>query len=131
METFDFCPGALVPVTVPPESGSVKSMNGWEFSSRPNVPYRRIFKVKLYGLRWYLDENDLYDSTTDPTINARALELFYATHQKWKEFNWTHPHIGSLVCRFNEPVEVPAGLPNSGGNIEELEITLIEHNPGF
>jgi hypothetical protein len=89
---------------------------------------QRRFRVRLHGLRWYLNPaNDLYDSTTDPTINAHALELFYQDKEMWKPFTWTHPHIGELTVRFAAPVSVPAASPNSDGRIlEPLEITLVE-----
>ncbi len=131
LETFEFCAGTLVPETVPPEPAAVTSMNGWEFSAKPSVPYRRKFKVTLHGLRWYLQANGLYDPNTDPQHNAHRLEKFYAEHQRWREFNWEHPHIGLLVVKFAAAVTVPAGIPNSGGLINALEIQLVESNPGY
>lgn len=128
---FDFCPDTLVPETIPPEPVVGVSMNGWEFSSKPAVPYRRKFKITLHGLTWYLLPNGLYDEVTDPTHNARLLEKFYQAHEKWREFDWTHPHIGMLVVKFAAPVNVPAAIPNSGGLVSALEVTLIESNPGF
>src|SRR3546814_2504693 len=88
LETFNFCPNSLVPETVPPEPTSVMSMNGWDFSQKPSVPYRRKFKVALHGMNWYLLANGLYDEVTDPTHNARLLEKFYQRHQLHAEFNW-------------------------------------------
>jgi hypothetical protein len=129
--TFDFCPNSMVPKTVPPEPARGMGLNGWEFTSKPAVPYRRKFKITLGGLRWYLQSNGLYDTTTNPTVNASRLEAFYKTHQNWLSFNYPHPHIGTIVCLFDGIVEVPAGIPNSGGLVELLEIGLIEYNPGF
>lgn len=131
LETFNFCPTTLVPETVPPEPGAVMSLNGWEFTQRPSVPYRRKFKVALHGLRWRLNGAGFYDAATDPTTNARALELFYQAHERWREFNWTHPHIGPLVVKFATAVTVPAAIGNSGGTMAALEIQLIESNPGY
>lgn len=132
METFTFCPNSLVPETLPREPPSVMSLNGWQFSAKPAVPYQRKFKVTLHGLRWFLDpDTDLYDSFTEPDINAHNLELFYSRHETWNPFNWTHPHLGPLVVRFAAPVSVPKGKENSGGFIDAFEITLIHHNPGY
>ena len=132
MQTFNFCPNGLVPVTVPREAQQVLSMGGWAFSAKPNVPYQRKFKVVLHGLRWYVNPTTgLYDSTTNPSINARALELFYEDHETWNPFTWVHPHLGSMTCRFSDTVSVPEGIPNSNGLLNPLEITLIHHNPGF
>jgi hypothetical protein len=71
------------------------------------------------------------DSKITPTINARALELFYQANGVWDNFTWVHPHLGSLTCRFATMVTVPAALPNSNGFLEPLEIVLLHHNPGF
>jgi hypothetical protein len=132
MAVFDFCPNSQVPETISPAAAEATSMNGWSFSARPSVPYQRKFKIKLYGLMWYLDPiTGLYDELTDLTHNARVLEEFYREHLTWKEFTWTHPHIGVLNVKFAEKVDVPAGIENSGGALEGLEITLIESNPGF
>lgn len=131
VEVFNFCPDRLVPETVPPEPTAVTSFNGWEFTSRPTVPFRRKFRVTLYGLIWYLDAGGFYDATTDPEFNARRLELFYQAHQRWREFQWIHPHIGPMLVKFASPFTVPAGIPNSMGRCGPLEITLIESNPGY
>lgn len=131
MVAFPFCPDRLVPETIPPEPVRGTSFNGWTFSSKPKVPYRKKFKVTLYGIRWYLDGAGLYDSTTNPNFNARALELFYEAHQLWNTFTFTHPHIGVLTCKFDAPVTVPAALPNSDGRCDPIEILLYHDNPGF
>jgi hypothetical protein len=133
MDTFNFCPNSLVPVTLPRDQTPIVSMNGWQFTAKPTTPYVRKFKVMLHGLRWLMSSgNGVYDSTTTPTINARALELFYQAHEGWDPFLWQHPHISSpLTVRFAAPVNVPEGLPNSGGWISPVEITFIEHNPGY
>lgn len=129
--TFSFCPTSQVVELIPPESVSGISLNGWNFSAKPTVPYQAKWKVMLYGLRWYLQSNGTFDSTTDPTHNARALEIFYQNNQTWDSFTWSHPHIGSLTVRFAAPVVIPAAEPNSGGLIAPVEINLIHHNPGY
>ena len=134
MATFDFSPGRTVPETLPPELGGATftSATGWNFSSRPTAPYQRRFRLQLYGLRWYLDANDLFDYATNPQFNANALERFYAEHLTWKPFDYQHPHIAGLIsCRFAAAVQVPKGVVNSGGEIEVVEVTLVEHNPRY
>jgi len=131
-ETFDFCPERYVPETMPPQPLQGMSMNGWDFTSRPEVPYKRKFKLKLFGLRWYLDENDLYDAVTNPQFNARRLEQFYEQHQTWLPFYWTHQHIGEqMLVRFAVPLTVPAAPANAGGWLEPLEVQLVHHDPGY
>lgn len=129
--TFDFCPNGTVPELLPPESPNVVTMNGWTFSAKPSIPYQRKFRLTLHGLRWYLQSNGMFDETTAPTLNARRLEKFYETNGTWDNFQWTHPHLGLLTCRFASPVSLPAGLPNSNGLLPAVEVTLIHHNPGY
>lgn len=131
--TFNFCPNTLVPETLPPENAGVVSMNGWTFSGKPTVPYQRKFKVTLHGLKWFLNNSTgIYDNTTSPTLNAKALEEFYQAHGTWDPFNWQHPHIsGTMLVRFDTPLTVPAAKPNSGGLIDPLELTFIHHDPSY
>lgn len=131
-ETFNFCPNSLVPKTTAPEEVSGMSLGGWQFTSRPTVPYQKRFKVKLHGMRWYTDSvTGLYDSATDPTHNARALELFYEAHRKWRPFYWTHPHLGLLTVKFDSAVDVAPAIENSGGLCDVVEISLVHDNPGY
>lgn len=131
--TFDFCPNSYVPTTLPPEVGTgFTSTTGWNFTSRPTAPYQRRFKLKLYGLRWFIDDaTGLYDVNEAPQINARVLEIFYAKRQTWLPFNFNHQHLGPMICRFASAVQVPEAEPNSNGFINPVEVTLIEHNPGY
>lgn len=129
--TFDFCPNSLVPETLPPDVQPVITLNGWTFSSKPSVPYQKKFRVTLHGLRWYLQNNGLFDVTTDPTRNARRLEQFYETNGTWDSFAWTHPNFGLMNVRFSAPVAVPMALPNSNGLVPTLEINLIHHDPAY
>lgn len=131
-DTFNFAPNSQVPTILPPDPQSGVSMNGWTFTSRPNVPYQKKFKVVLYGMRWYTNRlTDMFDTATHPTHNARKLELFYEKHGVWLPFVWKHPHLGLLNVRFNSPLQIPEGMPNSGGLIDKVEMTFIHHDPGF
>lgn len=131
-EVFIFSPERMVPETLPPEPAMGTSMNGWQFSSRPNIPYQRRFRVRLHGLKWYLDPaTDVYEPDIDPPFNARRLEEFYEEHQTWKPFDFYHPHLGLLTVKFAAPVMVPAAPVGSGGWLDAVEVTLAEHNPVF
>lgn len=129
---FDFCPGRMVPtVKAPPSQAKGVSFNGWYFSARPTVPYQKSFTVKLQGMYWYLQPNGIFNISVDPQFNARRLELFYEQNGTWDNFDFPHPHLGMIRCRFKEPVEIPAAIPNSDGLIEAFEIQLVHHNPGY
>lgn len=131
-DRFIFAPNSQVPVTLAPDPVQGMSMNGWQFSARPTVPYQKKFKVTLYGMKWFLNPTtDLYDAATQPEINARALEIFYETHGTWAPFYWKHPHLGDLLVRFSAKVDVPEGLVNSDGTIDKFDVNFIHHNPGY
>lgn len=127
---FDFCPNSRVAEELPPEEARATTMNGWDFTSRPAVPYRPSFKVTLEGLYWYLGETGL-DLIKNPTINAGLLRDFYIEHLTWKVFEFQHEYLGLLECRFASAVTLPKALPNSGGLLPPVEVTLIHHNPGY
>jgi hypothetical protein len=126
MEIFNFSPNSIVPETIPRENSNVISMGGWLFSARPTSPMQRKFRLRLHGLRWYLNGDDTYDESSNTSINARALEQFYEDHEMWNPFVFPHPHLGDIVCYFASPVTVPAAIPDGNGWLEPLEITLVE-----
>jgi hypothetical protein len=131
--TFNFCPKSLVPELLPPEPVSGMSLNGWNFSSKPTVPFQRSWRVTLHGLRWFLNSSTgLFDNATQPTLNAKLLEEFYQSNGTWDSFTWTHPHItGALTVRFKSVVQIPAGIPNSGGLCNPVEVNFVEHNASW
>lgn len=127
---FDFCPNSRVAEELPPEEVVAASMNGWDFTAKPKIPYRAKFKVTLYGMRWYLDGAEL-DTITDAEHNMGRLRTFYLLHRTWDTFTYEHEYLGDLTVRFDKPLNFPAAIPNSDGRIEPLELTLIHHNPSF
>jgi hypothetical protein len=65
-QVFDFCDTSRVIEEIPPEDQTASSMNGWDFTAKPKIPYRRTFKVALHGMRWYLATGGAsLDITTD------------------------------------------------------------------
>ena len=129
--TFNFCPNSLVPETIVPDEQNLLTYNGWQFASKPRVPFLKQFKVMLYGLKWYLNTDGTFDSTTDPTHNARALELFYQANRSWDNFTWVHPHLGTQQVRFSQKLNIPAGMRNAGGNLGPVEVNFVQYNPGY
>lgn len=129
---FDFCSTSRVIEEMPPEEPSMASMNGWDFTAKPKIPYRREFKVRLDGMTWYLnDAANALDITTDPTHNAGKLLDFYKAHRMWDSFLFNHEYAGQIRVRFSKPVMIPAGLPDTGGYLDSLEVNLLEHSPSF
>ena len=128
---FDFCAGSLVPELLPPDPVGVLSLNGWAFAVKPSVPYQKSFRVTLHGLQWFLNPDGTFDRLTKRQYNARVLEEFYEAKGNWDNFSWFHPHLGSMQVRFKSSVQIPAAIFNSGGVCNPVEITLIQHNPGY
>lgn len=128
--TFDFCDTSRTAVEIPPDDGMPINFNGWEFSARPSVPYRRKFTVTLTGMRWYLGSGTL-DLTTNPKRNAGRLLKFYRENGMWDVFSYNHEYLGNILCKFAAPVNVPKAEPDSDGKIGAFDITLIHHNPAY
>lgn len=134
---FDFVPNSHVAEEIPPEEAAAVSMNGWEFTSRPAVPYRRKFRLTIGGMRWILKPRVGYpllvelDLLTTPEINAGRLLEFYKANRTFDSFTYPHEFLGDLTCRFAEPVRIPKALPNSSGLVPEFELVITHHNPSF
>ena len=129
---FDFAPNSHVAEEIPPEQGNAVSMNGWEFTSKPSVPYRRKFKLTVSGMRWIMNSTqDALDVATNPTLNAGRLLQFWQDNLMWDTFTYDHEYLGTITCRFAAPVSVPKAIPNSNGLVPDFDITLVHHNPGF
>lgn len=128
--TFDFAPNSHSAVEIAPDEQSVVSFNGWDFTSRPSLPYRRKFRLRLSGMRWYIS-NGALDVTTNPTLNAGRLLDFYRANRRYGTFTYQHEYLGSLTCRFAEALAIPEALPNAAGLIDAFEVTLVHHSPSY
>lgn len=54
---FDFCTHHRVIEEIPPDDPQIMSMNGWDFSAKPKIPYRRTFKTTLNGMQWFMQSS--------------------------------------------------------------------------
>ena len=66
-----------------------------------------------------------------PTRNAGRLLEFYQAHRLWDSFIIWHEYLGSIRVRFNKPIRLPAGKPDSNGLCDPIEVELIEHSPSY
>lgn len=118
--------------TVYPESGTrVQFGNNWIFSSKPNAPDQRIFKLTFGALKYivFIDPETGAQSTdvvNELQYNLGALEYFYQQHRLWKSFSFWHPVHQWTLCRFNKPFEVPVGAPGGSGFVNNINVELIE-----
>ena len=125
---FDFCTTSRVATLIPPDDPEIKDFNGWVYNPTPVLPFVPTFNIRLGGLKWFLNEaGTALDTASDPTHNAGRLEAFYRTHRLHKPFNFQHEYLGNIEMRFFSKVSIPEAIPNSGGAIDELEITTIQH----
>jgi len=130
--TFDFAPNSHVAEEMAPEEKPATSMNGWDFTSRPNTPYRAKFRLTIGGMYWRFNQaHTSLDTTTDPQTNAGRLLAFYKQNRTWGTFTYNHEYLGPLTVRFAEPVNIPKAMADSNGLIPDFEVTLVHHNPGF
>lgn len=129
---FDFAPNSHVAEELPPEEPKVTSMNGWDFTSRPVVPYQARFKLTMSGMRWIFNSSrTALDVATSPQLNAGRLLEFYKANRTWDSFPYNHEYLGIIECRFSSPLTIPKSLPDSNGLIPDFELNLIHHNPGY
>lgn len=130
--TFDFAPNSRVWEEIAPPEVSATSFRGWEFTSKPAVPYRPTYKITLYGMRWYLNSGGTaFDTTTNPTMNAGRLRAFYIANRTWDNFTFVHETLGSMAMKFAAPVQIPPAMGESGGVIDKFEVLLVPNNPAY
>lgn len=132
MALFDFAPNSHVAEEIPPEEQDAMSMNGWEFTAKPSIPYRRKFRLVMSGMHWRMNKVQTgLDLANDPQTNAGRLMSFWLTHRKHTPFTYNHEYLGPITVRFADPVQIPKAIPNSAGLIPDFEVMLIHHNPGY
>ncbi|AJD82915.1 hypothetical protein PJWF_00021 [Achromobacter phage JWF] len=109
------------------ESGTrVKLGNSYQFDSPPVGPDQRIFTLNFESMIRLLDETGQMDTTTMREVNAGALLVFYETHRLYKPFYYPHPWLGTIIVKFNTPLDLPKGIKNGGGWCEAFSVELIE-----
>ena len=110
-----------------PESGiRVQLGNSYQYDVAPEAPDQRIFTLTLPGMQYFLTAGGAIDTVTSPERNMAVLENFYNQHKRAVEFTFNHPVYGALQCKFNRPLEVPDGIPDGGGVLNDVTVELIE-----
>jgi len=110
-----------------PESGTrIQFGNSYAFDAGPTAPDQRVFTLTLAGMIYFLDSSDDLEIYEQPWRNMAVLEAFYNEHKRYKSFDFDHPVYGTLKCKFNRPLEIPEGIPNGGGVLDEFTVELIE-----
>lgn len=110
-----------------PESGSRLQLGrSYMWSSEAEGPDQRRFILTVSGMTYFVDANDAPDRAKAPGRNMWVLEDFYMLHRLHEEFTFNHPAYGAVTCKFNRPLEVPAGVPGGSGTLPPFEVELLE-----
>lgn len=125
MATFDF-PYHQVETEYPETGTRVKLGGSYTFTAAPDAPGQRIFTLKFETMCYRVTAGGVIDATTQPQLNAAALEAFYKAHELWKTFDYVHPIYGTLKCKFNKPLKIPKGKVRGNGWLEAFDLELIE-----
>lgn len=110
-----------------PQSGNrLELSRSYVYTSEAEAPDQRTFILQLTGMQYFLDGADAADRVTQPGRNMWVFEDFYILHRLSKSFLFEHPIHGSVVCKFNRPLEVPEGIPNGKGVLPPITVELLE-----
>lgn len=110
-----------------PESGTRVQLGGsYMFTAPPSAPDQRIFTLTLAGMQYFVNANGSINTALYPSRNMAVLEQFYNDHKLYLTFDFTHPVLGAVKCKFNRPLEIPKGIPGGNGVLEEFDIELVE-----
>ena len=124
MEIFNW-PYFVIKTRYPESTIRFQFGRSYLFAVPPTSPDQRAFDLRFPTLVYFEDAGVL-DLVTQPDINLGRLESFYNRHKMYKSFNFNHPVHGSLVCKFNKPLEIPEGIPGGNGAVEEVTLEFIE-----
>lgn len=110
-----------------PVSGTrIQLGRSYQFDAPPEAPDQRIFKLKLQGMKYFVDGLGVLDTLNYPERNMGNLEAFYNAHKLAKPFHLGHPLYGMVKVKFNKPFQIPEGIAGGDGAIPEFEVELIE-----
>lgn len=124
METFNF--PYHTPTHRYPQGDAMKLGRGYQFAQDPVLPLQRSFRLKFEAMKWFLNIDGSVDTTTEPLINMQLLVAFYERVYTSRRFYYPHPIYGTLIVRFEQPLEVPQSLKNGNGTTDSFEIQFIE-----
>lgn len=110
-----------------PESGTRIQLGGsYMFTAPPAAPDQRIFTLTLTGMQYFVNTNGTINTTLNISRNMAVLEQFYNDHKTYLTFDFNHPVLGVVKCKFNRPLEIPKGIPGGNGVLEAFDVELVE-----
>ncbi|WP_287373474.1 hypothetical protein [Mesorhizobium sp.] len=124
MQTFDF-PYHLVEDDYPSSSTVIQFGGGYQFATKPRGPDQITFKLSFKAMWFYELSPGVVDRDINPQINMQRMVEFYEAHRLYEPFYYPHRTRGLVVCRFSKPLQVPKGVENGNGKVEQLTVELI------
>lgn len=107
-------------------SDSIELGNGYAFVSKPRSPMLKEFTLTFSGFRYYFDNNNALDYTTNQyKDNVAALCSFYETMGTYQKFIYPDEQFGNVTVRFSEPLEIPQ-TDGKRAVVKDFSITLKE-----
>ena len=125
METFDF-PNYAYTTKYPESSFRMQLGRSWTYVEKPKAPDQRVFELTFGSMQYVEDGVGGIDIVSNPENNLGRLEDFYNRHKLYEKFILPHPIYGSIIVRFNKPLETPKGKKGGKGWTEQVTIELIE-----
>jgi hypothetical protein len=130
MDTFGFPYHSVTHIY--PKGDGVRFGRGYIFTTKPQLPFQRIFRLHFNAMQWLFNGSGVADATINPSLNILALINFYEAHDTSQAFIYAHPVFGNLVVKFSPdtPLEVPKAIDGGTGTTEAFELFLVEQ-PGL
>lgn len=110
-----------------PRSGERITLGkSYQFDVQSFFPDQRTFILNLQGMAYFLNLSGQMDLAKEPGRNLQVLENFYQQHRLSQSFTFNHPTLGAIECKFNNPLEIPAGIRGGNGLVPDFDVELIE-----
>jgi hypothetical protein len=115
-----------------PRGDAVRFGRGYTFTTKPQLPFQRSFRLYFSGMKWYLNTDGTVDNTTNVPLNMQALIDFFTAHDYSQPFIYNHELYGNITVKFaaDHPFEVVKSLVGGSGLTEPFELFL-EEQPGL
>lgn len=112
---------------IQPQGLQISLGGGYSFATDGGYPLVHKLQLKFTGYKFYLKEDKTIDYETNKNINnLGTLYKFYTEKRQNKIFSYDHPLLGLINVRFENPLNIPAGVKNGNGLVEDFEVTLIQ-----
>lgn len=108
-------------------ANSITLGSGYNLSVRSDSPEMKRWKLTFYGYKWYLNQDGSIDYETNKSKNnfGRLID-FAQRHDVVEPFIYSDPVYGDTLVRFENKIDEPVVIRNSGGVVENFSVNLVE-----